>query len=50
MKHIHSYYSPNDLYSKIIAGLNEIGMDLSKVTLDEERVSLIETVAIKPNN
>jgi SAM-dependent methyltransferase len=35
MKHIHSYYSPNDLYNKIIEGLNEIGTDLSKVTLDD---------------
>lgn len=35
MKHIHSYYSPNDLYNKIIDGLNEIGKDLSKVTLDD---------------
>jgi ubiquinone/menaquinone biosynthesis C-methylase UbiE len=35
MKHIHSYYSPNDLYNKIIEGLNEIGKDLSKVTLDD---------------
>ena len=33
MKHIHSYYSPNDLYNKIIEGLNEIGKDLSKITL-----------------
>ena len=35
MKHIHSYYSPNDLYNKIIGGLNEIGKDLSRVTLDD---------------
>jgi SAM-dependent methyltransferase len=35
MKHIHSYYSPNNLYNKIIEGLNEIGKDLSKVTLDD---------------
>ena len=35
MKHIHSYYSPNDLYNRIIEGLNEIGKDLSKVTLDD---------------
>ena len=28
MKHIHSYYSPNDLYNKIIEGLDEIGKDL----------------------
>ena len=35
MKHIHSYYSPNDLYNRIIAGLNEMGKDLSKITLDD---------------
>lgn len=35
MKHIHSYYSPNDLYNKIIDGLNRLGKDLSKVTLDD---------------
>ncbi|MDT8419224.1 MAG: methyltransferase domain-containing protein [Desulfuromonadales bacterium] len=33
--HIHSYYSPNDLYNKIIAGLNTLGKDLSKITLDD---------------
>ncbi len=35
MKHIHSYYSPNDLYARIIDGLDEIGKELSKVTLDD---------------
>jgi MPBQ/MSBQ methyltransferase len=35
MKHIHGYYSPNDLYNKIIDALNEIGKDLSKVSLDD---------------
>jgi len=35
IKHIHSYYSPNDLYNKIIAGLNKLGKDLSKITLDD---------------
>lgn len=35
MKHIHSYYSPNDLYNKIIDGLNNLGKDLSKITLDD---------------
>lgn len=35
MENIHSYYSPNDLYNKIIAGLSEIGKDLSEVTLDD---------------
>lgn len=34
-KHIRSYYSPNDLYNRIIEGLNEIGKDLSRVTLDD---------------
>ena len=35
MKHIHSYYSPNDLYNSIIEGLSEIGKELSEVTLDD---------------
>jgi len=35
MKHIHGYYSPNDLYNKIVDGLNTIGKDLSQVTLDD---------------
>ena len=35
IKHIHSYYSPNDLYNKIIDGLNKLGTDLSRVTLDD---------------
>ena len=35
IEHIHRYYSPNDLYSRIIAGLSEIGKDLSQVTLDD---------------
>jgi ubiquinone/menaquinone biosynthesis C-methylase UbiE len=35
IKSIHSYYSPNDLYNRIIEGLSEIGKDLSKVTLDD---------------
>ncbi len=35
IKHIHSYYSPNDLYNKILEGLNKLGTDLSKVTLDD---------------
>jgi cyclopropane fatty-acyl-phospholipid synthase-like methyltransferase len=35
MKHIHSYYSPNDLYNRIIDGLRNMGKDLSKVTLDD---------------
>jgi SAM-dependent methyltransferase len=35
MKHIHSYYSPNDLYNKIIEGLEKLGRELSTVTLDD---------------
>lgn len=35
LKHIHNYYSPNGLYNKIIGGLNEIGKDISKLTLDD---------------
>ena len=35
LRHIHNYYSPNDLYNKIIEGLEKIGKDLSKVTLDD---------------
>ena len=35
MKHIHSYYSPNDLYNKILDGLNNLGKDLSALTLDD---------------
>ena len=33
--HIHGYYSPNDLYKKIVDGLSSLGKDLSKVTLDD---------------
>ena len=35
IKPIHSYYSPNDLYNRIIEGLNEMGKDLSKLTLED---------------
>jgi len=35
MKNIYSYYSPSDLYNKIIAGLNKLGIDLSEITLDD---------------
>jgi SAM-dependent methyltransferase len=35
IKHIHSYYSPNDLYNKIIDGLAKMGKDLSKITVDD---------------
>jgi ubiquinone/menaquinone biosynthesis C-methylase UbiE len=35
INHIHSYYSPSDLYNKIIEGLNKLGTDLATVTLDD---------------
>ncbi len=35
IKHIHGYYSPNGLYDLIIQGLEKLGTDLSKVTLDD---------------
>ncbi len=35
MKHIHSYYSPNDLFNKIIEGLDNLGKDLSSIVLDD---------------
>jgi SAM-dependent methyltransferase len=35
MKHIHSYYSPTDLYNRIINGLLASGKALSDVTLDD---------------
>jgi SAM-dependent methyltransferase len=35
MKHIHRYYSPNDLYNSIIDGLNQIGKDLAQITIDD---------------
>lgn len=35
INNIQSYYSPNDLYNKIIDGLNKLDKDLSKVTLDD---------------
>ena len=35
IKQIHSYYSPNDLYNKIIDGLNKLGKDLPNVTMDD---------------
>lgn len=35
MKRVHQYYSPNDLYNQIISGLEELGKDLSNVTLDD---------------
>lgn len=35
IKHIHVYYSPNDLYNKILEGLNQLDINLSEVTLDD---------------
>ena len=35
MNHIHRYYSPNNLYNNIIEGLDNLGKDLSKITLDD---------------
>jgi ubiquinone/menaquinone biosynthesis C-methylase UbiE len=35
MKHIYRYYSPNDLYNKIMQGLEKTGKDLSRITLDD---------------
>ncbi|MDH5593256.1 MAG: methyltransferase domain-containing protein [Gammaproteobacteria bacterium] len=35
IKNIQSYYSPNDLYNRILAGLDEIGKDMSRLTLDD---------------
>lgn len=35
MKHIHGYYASNDLYNRIIEGINKLGIELSKLTLDD---------------
>ena len=35
ISNIHGYYSPNDLYNKIIAGLRSLGKDPASVTLDD---------------
>jgi MPBQ/MSBQ methyltransferase len=35
IQHIRRYYSPSELYDKIIDGLNKLGKDLSKITLDD---------------
>lgn len=35
MKHIHRYYSPNDLFNNIVEALQKLGTDLSRVTLDD---------------
>ena len=35
ISHIHSYYSPNDLFNKIVAGLHKLGKGPAQVTLDD---------------
>jgi len=35
MKHIHSYYTPGNLYDVIVDGLRKSGKDLSSITLDD---------------
>lgn len=35
IKPVHRYYSPNDLYNRIIGGLVELGKDLSKLKLED---------------
>jgi len=35
MDAIHGYYSPDDLYDRIIEGLHKLGKDLETVTLDD---------------
>ncbi len=35
IQHIRGYYSPNDLFNKIVEGLGRLGKDLSSVTLDD---------------
>jgi len=35
MKHIHGYYASNDLYNRITAGLDKLGISLDKVSLDD---------------
>ncbi len=35
MDPISNYYSPNDLYNRIIEGLHKLDKDLSKITLDD---------------
>ena len=35
MKHINDYYTPNDLYDKILKGLEALGKDLDTITLDD---------------
>ena len=35
IEHIRDYYSPGDLYDRILEGLNRLGLDLSEVTVDD---------------
>mgnify|MGYP001827724428 FL=1 len=35
IKHIHGYYSPNDLYDRILEGLETLDRDISALTLDD---------------
>jgi SAM-dependent methyltransferase len=35
IKDVHSYYSPSDLFNRIIEGLNRLGIDLANVTPDD---------------
>ncbi len=35
LQHIRSYYSPNDLYNRIIEGLDKLGKNLATITLDD---------------
>lgn len=35
IQNIHGYYSPNDLFNKIIEGLDKLGKDLENVTADD---------------
>lgn len=34
-QHIHGYYSPHDLYNRILEGLARLGKDLATLTLDD---------------
>lgn len=44
-KHIHSYYSPSDLFSKIKSGLVESGRGLENLTLDD--LSIVDEFHIR---
>jgi SAM-dependent methyltransferase len=35
IKHIHKYYSPNNLYNQIVEALEKLGKNLSNITLDD---------------